>query len=84
MVLQAWGLPAGKGLYSAIYGGRGQGGLGWETLAQGTALWGQTEKALATFVVSPTNRWEIECLRGLASGMEGAGVRNSQVRTTVL
>lgn len=81
---QDWGLPAVKGLYSAIYRGRDQGGLGWETLAQGTAPWGQTEKPLVTFVASLCEQMEarMSARTGFWNGRHR--VRNNKVRTTVL
>lgn len=84
MVLQDWGLPAVKGLYSAIYRGRDRGGLGWETLAQGTAPWGQNEKPLATSVASPYEQME-DRMSARAGFWHGrCGVRNNKVRTAVL
>lgn len=73
MVLQGWGLPAVKGPYSAIYRGRGQGGLGWETLAQGTAPWGQTEKPLGTSMASPYEQLEDRMSARTGFWNEGAG-----------
>lgn len=75
-LLKAWIAPS-------IEEGWGRGGLGWETLAQGTAPWGQIEKPLATLVASLYEQMEnrMSARTGFWNGRYR--VRNNKVRATV-